>query len=1240
MNLYATKLHLRKRSLAILLNLLAFALVATDGGVLRAQTSQSSYFSGAERNPVYQQTLPLVDISWHWERELIQPAAFETTGRALPKAQRIETTYETTPQSIALAGYQEEIEETRKDTDEETDEETTETTVELDSGPSWFSDPVISFSSAWLPVDVDHIRLGNLETQIKKLQTSIDATKLLDERVIKHFERTKKWYQSGIDDLDRISDLKKSIQSAPEKVKQLQDELAKPLVEAPKTLDPSMTLEAHEALLQDHLKHEEQLRNRYEKAENRIGTKSERIAKLAADEGKEHSNITEATEAQGPWPEDDLSGQIEFTELQSKILASKIALRQISLKRQSMAALDNTQQLDRDLLKRQWEHAQTSRRALAGLIATRRDEIVRAEAELARKEAADAHPIVRQLAEQIARLAEQRETLSNRSREIGIEQNQLSESLDTIIATQTKFNEHVEAAGHTQSVGTMLRGERKELRSTDRYQQRLNEIEATTTELALQQLEAKEDSAQLDAQEAKLKESLAEVNTKDVSVESLLSKANALLARKRTYLHQLRTDHAKYLTELLAIRKQNQDLLEKTTELRAYIDKHVLWIRSAEPLYSNDLRQSWLAIQAIGKTDQWQALANTVSSRLFSRWPILLLIAVGLSLVIGMRLQLNRRLRRVCSRRSQFRLAPLFRSLLITVLQASFLPAVVATLGWLLHAPYDSESMRDALSRGLLLITPQLFIASWIYRMSMRGGLAESHFGWTQQICDRFRSATATIALYCLPLLALTYTLEVFEAGEWHDSLGRIFFIGAMTVLSVATFRLLRGIGYEWKHDPNSSRSFWEQTFPLWAPVLVIMPIALACVSALGYMYSSVFLGRRLLMTWWMILGAVSVYFLLARITDIGHNIIVARRRWKSGVKESESNTGTRLLDSDATAIREQVNRLLHVTTIGVCLLGAFTLWHEAIPAIKVFDYGLWQIRAHAIETIAGTASSKIVMQWITVADVLKAFMILVATFFISRNLPGLLQMIVLDRLPLDRGGKYAISIVCRYILAAIGLAFASYTIGFTWSSVQWLVAAMGVGLGFGLQEIFANFVAGIIILFERPIRVGDFVTVNGVSGTVTRIQLRATTVEDFDRRELIVPNKKFITDDVINWTLTDTITRVVVPVGIAYGSDTRLAQSCLLRIARQNRLVLSKPAPDVIFGKFGDSCLDFELRVHIENRESFPEIVHQLHMAIDEEFRKQEIEIAFPQQDINVKGLQPLVESLNPRAIRRKKAA
>ncbi|MDH3342704.1 MAG: mechanosensitive ion channel, partial [Gammaproteobacteria bacterium] len=163
---------------------------------------------------------------------------------------------------------------------------------------------------------------------------------------------------------------------------------------------------------------------------------------------------------------------------------------------------------------------------------------------------------------------------------------------------------------------------------------------------------------------------------------------------------------------------------------------------------------------------------------------------------------------------------------------------------------------------------------------------------------------------------------------------------------------------------------------------------------------------------------------------------------------------------------------------------------------------------------------------------------------------------------------------------------------------------------------------SGIIILIERQIRVGDAVTVGDISGRVSRIKMRATTVVDWDRKELIIPNKEFVTGQVINWTLSDTIIRLVVPVGIAYGSDTQKAHDILLKIAVENEFVLEDPEPEAFFAGFGESTLDFELRVFLPTSDLRISTRHNLLMQIDKAFREENIEIAFPQRDIHIRSL------------------
>jgi potassium efflux system protein len=164
-----------------------------------------------------------------------------------------------------------------------------------------------------------------------------------------------------------------------------------------------------------------------------------------------------------------------------------------------------------------------------------------------------------------------------------------------------------------------------------------------------------------------------------------------------------------------------------------------------------------------------------------------------------------------------------------------------------------------------------------------------------------------------------------------------------------------------------------------------------------------------------------------------------------------------------------------------------------------------------------------------------------------------------------------------------------------------------------------------LIVLFERPFRVGDTVTIGDINGTVSRIRIRATTVVDWDRKELIVPNKEFVVGRLINWSLSDNYVRIRIPVGIAYGSDTKLAEELLIQVAGKNQRVLSEPAPQAVFKGFGDSSLNFELRVYVNGIDDYIPVMHEVNLAIDKAFKEAGLTIAFPQQDVHLDAAGPL---------------
>ena len=202
---------------------------------------------------------------------------------------------------------------------------------------------------------------------------------------------------------------------------------------------------------------------------------------------------------------------------------------------------------------------------------------------------------------------------------------------------------------------------------------------------------------------------------------------------------------------------------------------------------------------------------------------------------------------------------------------------------------------------------------------------------------------------------------------------------------------------------------------------------------------------------------------------------------------------------------------------------------------------------------------------------------------------------------------------------------------GGSWSQIQWAVAALSVGIGFGLQEIVANFISGLIILFEQPIRVGDVVTVGNTSGRVTKIRIRATTIRDFDRRELLVPNKEFITQQLLNWSLSDQVTRITIEVGVAYGTDLDRALAIVREAAMQHPVIVNDPEPIVTFEEFGDNSLLIRVRFFLDQLDTRLQTTSELMLDINRRLNAAGIVVAYPQRDVHLDTSEPLEIRMTP---------
>jgi small-conductance mechanosensitive channel len=252
----------------------------------------------------------------------------------------------------------------------------------------------------------------------------------------------------------------------------------------------------------------------------------------------------------------------------------------------------------------------------------------------------------------------------------------------------------------------------------------------------------------------------------------------------------------------------------------------------------------------------------------------------------------------------------------------------------------------------------------------------------------------------------------------------------------------------------------------------------------------------------------------------------------------------------------------------------------------------------------------------------------IVILFIVAEWLRRLLINKILRRYSIDLGVRQSIGTIFKYIMVTIGLFIIVQSTGLDLSALGLLFGALGVGIGFGLQNITNNFISGLIILFSRPIKVGDRVEVGNTIGDVVDISGRATTINTNDNITIIVPNSEFISNTVINWSHNDRNIRFRIPVGVAYKEDPGVIRKLLLEVANAHGGVLKTPAPDVIFEEYGDSSLNFQLLVWTTDYINRPSILKSdLYFAIFEKFKDHNVEIPFPQHDLHLKsGFTPVL--------------
>ncbi len=448
------------------------------------------------------------------------------------------------------------------------------------------------------------------------------------------------------------------------------------------------------------------------------------------------------------------------------------------------------------------------------------------------------------------------------------------------------------------------------------------------------------------------------------------------------------------------------------------------------------------------------------------------------------------------------------------------------------------------------------------------------------------------------PIRPVLYFLAVFYVIDWlRDLVGadpfiaRIIFI---TEMAAAIGLIIWLIRVKALHGSNSR---WQKPIRLWLNVALILLAISALAATVGYVRLSVLMGHGVLNS------AYLAVLLAALIRAADGSVALAL--------QSHFAQTINLIRVRMDTIRNNIKHLLSVVAIFIWLkatLGLFALWDYVVVFIKAILFS---------ELNTGSIT-------LSLADVLAFIVTIFTAIFLSRFITTVLDEDVYQRVRLGRGVSFAISAVIRYSIILLGFLLAVSALGIGMDRITILLGALGVGIGFGLQTIVNNFVSGMILIFERPIHIGDSVEVGTVKGVITRIGIRASTIRSFDGADITVPNGTLLAESVTNWTMSDRIRRIELPVGVAYGTDTDRVIEALYGSLEEQTGILSEPNPQIIFNGFGDSSLDFTLRAWVADNDEFITIRSDIALAMNRALRAYEIEIPFPQRDLHLRSISP----------------
>jgi potassium efflux system protein len=918
-------------------------------------------------------------------------------------------------------------------------------------------------------------------------------------------------------------------------------------------------------------------------------------------------------------------GEARLTALRAALMLKQAQVPVLTAELSAQPILLSLAQHQRDAARLELALAERRVKGLEELVAKRRiadAQATQQQAEQTLRESATKHPVLRELAAWKSQLSAERTRLAAAIDRVEAQRDGFNDRADRIEARDASLRQRLRDDNLSEALGRVLNKELGELPEAADFRLGNREREQQAVDLTAKifQLEQEEAPFQevagnydLFRQKLATKVSPEELDKLAPEVWAQLQEVKALVVKIG--------DEQKHLLQLFdATDVAERRMLRAAGEFRAFLSKVLFWVPVSR--YGADwLDEALLSFGALLSPRNWGSVLTALWNEIRGQWLRAALVVAALGFLFVRRRAFYAGIAALSGKVGRIpedSVALTLKALGLTALIALPWPLLMQATAMTLSESATASRFAKQVGAGLAVLAVPLFFMLMLRTLCAPNGVGPIHFGWRKEATGAVRRSLHWLLLLALPAGFVSIAMGQFATEAERSSLGRVAFILMLAVTTTVLVDLLRFDrplmrGFiAAKPDAWLTRLRW-----LWFLLLILTSLAIMGLALGGYLYAAKMLFRRVGDSFWLIVAAVVALHLIARWMVITRSQL-ARAAQKADTAPTEvtieGSVVKRIEGLDIVRVDAQTRQLLETLVGSAVLIGLYFIWRGSIPALSmVGDVALWSQSA--------VIDGETIQVPVTVGSVTLSLLVLFLMILTVRNIGSVLE-VLLQRLSLDPGAQFAIATSARYLVIGIGTISVFNLLGVSWSKLQWLVAAMGVGLGFGLQEVVANFVSGLIILFERPVRIGDTVTVGDVTGVVSRIQIRATTLTDYERRDVVIPNKNFITERVINWTLSDPTTRLLLKVGVAYGTNPQQAQAVILAAVRSCSGVLKEPAPSVVFTSFGASSIDFEVRAFASTLDERLPLIHEVNSAIARALADAGIEIPFPQQDVYVKSL------------------